>query len=299
VGRILKELGFSLRVNQKSISTSPVCAEVRDEQFRYIGKLRQSFSAAGHPVVSVDTKKKELVGSFKNQGQAWSQAPVPVNDHDFRSQADGIATPYGIYDVGANRGSVYVGISSDTPELATDCLSRWYQEEGRDRYPNSNELLILADSGGSNGYRCRAWKHGLQLKLANRHSLKVTVCHYPPGCSKWNLIEHRLFSEISKNWSGRPLDSYETILNYISTTTTDTGLQVRACLHSTEYIKGIRITDEEMAALALCTHDIQPERNYTIIPNVASSKTSNRSFDRWTWHTREQQQVAVKSGSYF
>lgn len=299
MGRILKDLGFSLQVNHKSISASSVCAQVRDEQFSYIGKLRQSFSAAGHPVVSVDTKKKELVGSFKNQGQAWSQEPVPVNDHDFRSQADGIATPYGIYDIEANRGSVYVGISPDTPEFATDCLSRWYQEEGQHRYPCSNELLILADSGGSNGYRCRAWKQGLQLKLANRHSLKVTVCHYPPGCSKWNPIEHRLFSEISKNWSGRPLDSYETILNYISTTTTVTGLQVRACLHSTEYIKGIRITDEEMAALALRTHDIQPERNYTIIPNVASSKTTNRSFDRWTWHTREQQPVAVKSGSYF
>ena len=298
MGRILKDLGFSLRVNSKSISASPVCAEVRDEQFKYIGKLRRSFSAAGHPVVSVDTKKKELVGSFKNQGRAWSKEPVSVNDHDFRSQADGIAIPYGIYDINANRGSVYVGISSDTPEFSTDCLSRWYQEEGRDRYPNSNEILILADSGGSNGYRCRAWKHGLQLKLANRHSLKVTVCHYPPGCSKWNLIEHRLFSEISKNWSGRPLDSYETILNYISTTATDTGLKVRACLHSTEYIKGIRITDEEMAALALCTHDIQPERNYTIIPD-ASSNTLNRSFGRWTWHTREQQPVAVKSGSYF
>ena len=299
MGRILKDLGFSLRVNSKSISASPVCAEVRDEQFKYIGKLRRSFSAAGHPVVSVDTKKKELVGSFKNQGRAWSKEPVSVNDHDFRSQADGIAIPYGIYDIDANRGSVYVGISSDTPEFSTDCLSRWYQEEGRNRYPNSNEILILADSGGSNGYRCRAWKQGLQMKLANRHSLKVTVCHYPPGCSKWNLIEHRLFSEISKNWSGRPLDSYETILNYISTTTTDTGLKVRACLHSTEYIKGIRITDEEMVALALCTHDIQPERNYTIIPNVASSRTLNRSFDQWTWHTHEQQPVAVKSGSYF
>ena len=299
MGRILKDLGFSLRVNHKSISASSVCAEVRDEQFRYIGKLRQSFSAAGHPVVSVDTKKKELVGSFKNQGRAWSQEPVAVNDHDFRSQAKGIATPYGIYDIEANRGSVYVGISSDTPEFATDCLSRWYQEEGLYRYPCSNELLILADSGGSNGYRCRAWKHGLQLKLANRHSLKVTVCHYPPGCSKWNPIDHRLFSEISKNWSGRPLDSYETILNYISTTTTDTGLKVRACLHSTEYTKGIRITDKEMTVLALRTHDIQPERNYTIIPNVASSKTTNRSFDRWIWHTREQQLVAVKSGSYF
>ncbi len=299
MGRILKDLGFSLRVNHKSISASSVCAEVRDEQFRYIAQLRQSFSAAGHPVVSVDTKKKELVGSFKNQGRAWSQEPVAVNDHDFLSQAKGIATPYGIYDIEANRGSVYVGISSDTPEFATDCLSRWYQEEGLYRYPCSNELLILADSGGSNGYRCRAWKHGLQLKLANRHSLKVTVCHYPPGCSKWNPIDHRLFSEISKNWSGRPLDNYETILNYISTTTTVTGLQVRACLHSTEYIKGIRITDEEMAALALRTHDIQPERNYTIIPNVASSKTTNRSFDRWIWHTREQQLAAVKSGSYF
>lgn len=272
---------------------------MRDEQFRYIGKLGQSFSAAGNPVVSVDTKKKELVGRFKNQGRSWSKTPVKVADHDFRSQAEGIAAPYGIYDVGANRGSVYVGISSDTPEFATDCICRWYEEEGRYRYPYQDEILILADSGGSNGYRCRAWKQGLQIKLANCYGLKVTVCHYPPGCSKWNPIDHRLFSEISKNWQGRPLDSYQTILNYISTTTTATGLKVRACLNASHYTKGKRITDGEMAALSLKPHDIQPERNYTIIPNAAGSRTSNHSFDWWARNIGDKQPAMAKSGSYF
>lgn len=299
MGRILKDLGFSLRVNFKSLSSSSSCTKVRDEQFRYIGKLRQSFSAAGNPVISVDTKKKELVGQFKNQGRAWVKAPVTVADHDFRSQADGIATPYGIYDIGANRGSVYVGISSDTPEFATDCICRWYEEEGCYRYPYQDEILILADSGGSNGYRCRAWKQGLQVKLANRYGLKVTVCHYPPGCSKWNPIDHRLFSEISKNWQGRPLDSYQTILNYISTTTTATGLKVGACLNTSHYTKGKRISDREMAALALKPHNIQSERNYTITPNGSSFGTANSSFDQEIWHTGDKQPAMAKSGSYF
>ena len=201
------------------------------------------FSACGNPVLSVDTKKKELVGQFKNQGRSWSKTPVKVVDHDFRSQAKGIATPYGIYDVGANRGSVYVGIFSGTPEFATDCLCRWYEEEGQYRYPYQDELLVLADSGGRNGYQI--------------------------------------------------------ILNYISTTTTATGLKVRACLNTSHYTKGKRITDGEMAALSLKPHDIQPERNYTIIPNAAGSRISNHGFDRWARHTDDKQPAMAKSGSYF
>ena len=295
---ILKDLGFSLRTNRKNISVCSVSPKIRDEQFNYIAQLRRQFCAAGHPVISVDTKKKELIGLFKNPGRTWSRAPVPVNDHDFRSQAEGIAVPYGIYDTQANRGSVFVGTSRDTPAFATDCLSLWYEREGKHRYPYSDELLILADSGGSNGPRCRAWKHGLQTKLANQHGLKVTVCHYPPGSSKWNPADHRLFSEISKNWAGRPLDSYQTILNYISTTATSTGLAVTAYLHPIDYPKGIRISDEEMQALSLQPHDIQPERNYSILPNAAVSSTIDDAFISSLWHNHDTGPATVNSGSY-
>lgn len=298
VGSILKDLGFSLRTNQKSITASSVSKQERDKQFTYIAQLRQYYSAAGHPIVSIDTKKKEIVGVFKNPGRAWSKSPLPVNDHDFRSQAVGIAIPYGIYDIQANQGSVYVGTCVDTPDFATDCLSMWYEEEGRYLYPYSKELLILADSGGSNGCRSRAWKYGLQVKLADQHGLNVTVCHYPPGCSKWNPIEHRLFSEISKNWAGRPLETYETILNYITTTTTTTGLKLRAYLHPKEYNKGIRISDEDMASLMITTHDIQPKQNYTIQPRVKSPNLLDNGTQEWILYTREEQFEVAKSGSY-
>ena len=266
VGKLLKEMGFSLRVNHKKLPTSSVSPKERNEQFIYITGQRERFFYTGDMVVSVDTKKRELVGCFKNQGQAWSRQPILVKDHDFRSQAEGIAIPYGIYYVLANRGSVFIGTSYDTPNFATDCLVRWYVEEGQKRYPNATELLILADSGGSNGSRSRIWKHGLQTKLCNPFGLTLTVCHYPLGTSKWNPIEHRLFSEISKNWAGRPLDSYETVLNYIQTTTTKSGLEVRAYLHETEYKKGVKITNEQMNALALKPHTIQHKQNYTLRP---------------------------------
>ena len=266
MGKLLKEMGFSLRVNQKKLSASPVSPQVRNEQFAYIATQRERFVSQGAIVISIDTKKKELVGCFKNQGQAWSRQSVRVNDHDFRSQAKGIAIPYGIYDLRSNRGSVFIGTAADTPWFATDCLACWYEEEGQKRYPDTTELLILADSGGSNRSSGYVWKYGLQTKLCNAFGLTITVCHYPPGTSKWNPIEHRLFSEISKNWAGRPLDSYETILNYISTTTTTKGLEVMAYLHDLPYEKGMKISKEQVKALALEPHDIQPKQNYTLHP---------------------------------
>jgi len=263
VGRLLKQLGYSLRVNSKKISSGSPAD--RDQQFAYIGELREQFAAQGFPIVSVDTKKKELVGNFKNTGQAWSRNPIEVKDHDFRSEADGFAIPYGVYDVQANIGSVFVGTSHDTPRFAVDNLSKWWQYDGRRRYPEADRLLVLADGGGSNSPRARAWKHALQ-SLCDRHRLAVTVCHYPTGASKWNPIEHRLFSEISKNWSGRPLDTYETILSYLRSTTTSTGLKVKAYLVKKAYPNGVKISNEQLAKLNISRHETQPRRNYTLSP---------------------------------
>jgi len=264
VGRLLKQLGFSLRVNHKkrSFGSGPD----RDEQFLYIADQREKFAGADNPIVSVDTKKKELVGNFKNPGAAWSKEPVVVKDHDFRSEADGIAVPYAIYDVQANRGAVYVGKSSDTAEFAVDSIERWWRKQGSRSYPNANHLLILADGGGSNGPRNRAWKVNLQEKLCDRHGLTVTVCHYPTGASKWNPVEHRLLSEISKNWAGQPLESFDTVLNYIRTTTTATGLTVTASLIRKTYSPGVTVSDEDMSALSIHPHKIQSARNYTLLP---------------------------------
>lgn len=264
VAKLLKQTGFSLRVNHKKLTTRS--APDRDEQFAYIAHTREHFAKQGWPIVSVDTKKRELVGNFKNGGTAWSREATAVNDHDFRSDSLGIAIPHGIYDPQANRGSVFVGVSCDTSHFAADNLAKWWVYNGRKSYPKAKQLLILADGGGSNGYRTRAWKQGLQTRLCDRHGLTVTVCHYPTGASKWNPIEHRLFSEIQKNWAGKPLDSYETILKYVRTTRTSTGLTVKAYLAPKEYPKGVRISDEEMAELKLRRHDTQPERNYTLSP---------------------------------
>ena len=218
----------------------------------------------GLPIISIDTKKRELVGNFKNHGTTWERSPHAVNDHDFRSQADGIAIPYGIYDLSANRGFVVVGTSHDTPDFAADNLLRWWQAEGLQHYPRARELLVLADSGGSNSPRIRCFKYALQTRLVDPHRLKVTVCHYPGGASKWNPIDHRLFSEISKNWAGVPLRDYATILNHIHTT--DTGLSVVAQLVEQEYPTGVRIADAEFASIALQPHQTQPLRNYSICP---------------------------------
>jgi Rhodopirellula transposase DDE domain len=263
VGRILKELGYSLRVNHKKIASGT--GPERDAQFRQIAAIRDRFSKRGLPVISVDTKKKELVGNFKNPGTAWNKQAVAVKDHDFRSQGLGLAVPYGIYDIQANRGSVFVGASHDTPQFAVSSIEKWWRYDGRHRYTKAKELLILADCGGSNGYRCRAWKHELQ-QFSNRHRIKITVSHYPPGTSKWNPIEHRLFSAISKNWAGCPLDSFATIKNYISTTLTTTGLAVKAYIDPKIYAKGIKINVDQMNQLNIRKHDALPNLNYTFTP---------------------------------
>ena len=224
--------GSTLALWLGAVASSP---PTRDAQFANITQLRERFSRRGNPILSVDTKKKELVGRFKNPGRVWAQKSDAVNDHDFRSMADGVAIPYGIYDLQSNRGTVYVGTSYDTSQFAVECIEKWWRSEGQKRFPGRKHLLVVADTGGSNGATRRAWKHGIQHKLCNEHGLDVTVAHYPPGASKWNPIEHRLFSEISKNWAGRPLDSYETILNFIRTTKTKTGLKVNARLVKKQY----------------------------------------------------------------
>jgi hypothetical protein len=264
VARLLRQMGFALRVNHKKLSgASP---QNRDAQFTHIAEVRERFAAQGLPLISIDTKKKELVGRFKNAGASWERRPVLVNDHDFRSDATGIAIPYGIYDLRANRGTVFVGHSCDTPEFAVDCLETWWRTEGRPRHHNAEQLAILADGGGSNAASSRAFKYGLQTRLCNRFGLTVTVAHYPPGASKWNPIEHRLFSEISKNWAGRPLDSYETILHHIETTTTSTGLRVKAHLMEKPYEKGVKISDAQMRELAIAKDPLLPKWNYTLRP---------------------------------
>jgi Rhodopirellula transposase DDE domain len=264
VAGLLKQLGFRLRVNHKKLTKKH--DPTRDAQFAYIAAQREHFVAQGWPVVSVDAKHRELIGNFANRGVAWSTEPRAVNTYDFPSEADGVAIPYGVYDVGANLGSVFVGTSHNTAAFAVDSLAKWWVYDGRRRYPEAAHLLVLADGGSSNGAKVRAWKHTLQERLCDRHGISVTVCHYPTGASKYNPVEHRLFSEISKNWAGRPLESYETVLNYISTTTTTTGLRVKAYLVTTDYPTGVRTSDEEMAALCISPHDTQPARNYTISP---------------------------------
>lgn len=264
VARLLKNLDFSLRGNRKQLSRGS--GPDRNEQFDYLSGQRTSFAARDLPVVSVDSKKKEMVGNFKNPGAAWTRTPELVNDHDFRSDAVGMAIPSGLYDVRANLGAVFVGTSHDTPEFAAENIARWWEAEGRARYPGATEVLVLADGGGSNGPRNRAFKYTLQTRLCDVHGVRITVCHYPTGASKWNPIEHRLFSEISKNWAGCPLRSYETMLNYISTTRTETGLRVTAQLVTQEYAKGVKIPNALMATLDIRPHEVQPLRNYTIHP---------------------------------
>ena len=265
VARLLKKLKYRLRSNQKTIARcSP--AE-RDAQFRKIAALRKQFAAAGDPIISIDTKKKEMLGCFKNNGREWALERRPVLDHDFRSDAKGIAIPYGIYLPIPNVGMVVVGTSHDTPEFAVDCVDAWWRIDGRARFPRARRLLILADSGGSNGARCRAWKYFLQHRLANTHGITVTVTHYPSGASKWNPIEHRLFSQITKNWAGIPLESMETVLNYIATTTTETGLRVQSMLADREYTTQVKVTDQQMAALSIRYSTSLPQWNYTIRPN--------------------------------
>jgi hypothetical protein len=257
---------YSLHVNRKQLATDS--SPDRNLQFDYIADLRERFRRRRLPILSVDTKKRELVGNFRNPGAVWDRSPRLVNDHDFRSDALGVAIPYGLYEPVANRGSVVVGVSHDTPTFAAHAIARWWRREAQPRYADSRQLLILADTGGSNGCRCRAWKTELQSQLVDPFHLTVTVAHYPTGASKWNPIEHRLFSEISKNWAGEPLDSYQKILNFIRTTSTQTGLAVSAYLDRRRYPTGIEPTPEQLRLLRLQPHDTLPHWNYTIQPNL-------------------------------
>jgi hypothetical protein len=258
-------MGFSLRTNKRKQGVMERCPE-RDEQFRHIASQRQSFTAACLPIISVDTKKRELIGNFRNHGRAWSREAPEVDEHDFPSQAECSAVPFGVYDTTRNTGYVAVGMSHNTPEFAVSTIVRWWQEEARSAYPKADHVLILADGGGSNGSRSRAWKVNLQESICNRFRLTVSVSHYPPGCSKWNPVEHRLFSQISRNWEGKPLRTLGIMLGYIRGTTTTTGLAVKAYLDEGIYKKGQKVTREDMRKLNLKPHQVCPNWNYTISP---------------------------------
>jgi hypothetical protein len=264
-GHVLKENGFRLQGNSKSKEGSD--HPDRDAQFRHISETASLYLAAGDPVISVDTKKKELVGHFKNNGQTWLPTghPVKVNVHDFPDKNLGKAAPYGIYDLAKNEGYVNVGIDHDTAEFSVASIKRWWESLGKQRYPISKRLLITADGGGSNGYRLRLWKKELQT-FADSSGLSVTVCHFPPGTSKWNKIEHRLFSFISLNWKGKPLTSYEVIVSLIAHTKTQAGLTVYAVLDDRTYPLKKRVTDKEMEALLIERDAFHGEWNYTILP---------------------------------
>jgi hypothetical protein len=263
VARCLADLGYSLQANVKA-KEGPQHAQ-RDAQFRYINRLVKAYIRTGDPVISVDTKKKELIGEFRNKGRTWRPQgePVEVNVHDFPHLGRGKGVPYGAYDIARNRAVVNVGVSHDTAEFAVESIRRWWRLDGRRLYRESRRLLICADSGGSNGYRLRAWKLGLQ-SLADEIALPITVCHYPPGTSKWNKIEHRLFSFISINWRGRPLVNYETMVNLIGATKTRTGLRVKAVLDTGTYPKGVKVDNTALREVRLRRHRLHPDWNYTI-----------------------------------
>ncbi len=264
VSRLLDVRDYSRKVNRKQLALS---SPYRDEQFQYMQGQKQAFLQQNWPIIHVDTKKRELIGLFKNPGAVWCRDPHRVNVYDFRSLAKGIAIPYGIYDPVLNAGYVFVGTSADTPEFAVDAIAWWWQTFGQAHYPGAPELLILADGGGSNGYRPRLWKYELQHRLADTFNLGVTVCHYPTGTSKWNWVEHRLFSAISANWAGEPLSSYAKMLHFLKATTTEKGLVVKATLCKTHYQTGLKISDEQMERLNLSKHDTLPQWNYTIRPS--------------------------------
>lgn len=267
VGRILKGQGFSLRVNEKRLTGKK--HPDRDKQFGCINSFREQFTADGDPIISVDTKKRELVGKFRNAGQTWQQKPLSVNEHDFRSDAEGVAIPYGVFDLHHRRGFVMVGISHNTPAFAADGVAGWWEILGSELYPGRTKILILCDSGGANDYRYWAWKLALQERVCDRFGLTVTVSHYPPGASKYNPCDHRLFSEISKNWAGRPLETYETVLKYIESTRTKTGLRVAASLNTTFYATGLAVPEEAKASLAIERHKVLPKFNYTLFPRAS------------------------------
>ncbi len=266
--RLLHQLGYSLQANAKV--TEGRQHEDRDAQFRYLNDMAAAFIDDAQPAISVDTKKKELIGDFANGGSEWQPEgdPERVRVHDFMDPTLGKVVPYGIYDVANNEGWVNVGDNADTAEFAVNSIRRWWNEMGRARFPHADRLLITADGGGSNGYRLRAWKTQLAA-LAAETGLRITVCHYPPGTSKWNRIEHRMFSFITVNWRGRPLETLRTVIELIAATTTTTGLTIHADHDPGVYPKGVKITDAELAAVPLQPHDWHGEWNYTIVRHEA------------------------------
>jgi len=265
VRRRLRELGYTMQANVKV--KEGLAAAGRDKQFRYINDQVKKFLACGEPVLSVDTKKKEQVGEFKNPGATWRPKgmPLAVNTSDYPDLGKGPAIPYGAYDVNRNEGFVNVGMTHDTAEFAVESLRRWWRMVGRRHYNAAGALLLCADGGGSNGSRNRAWKFYLQ-RLSDELGIQMMVCHYPPGTSKWNKIEHRMFSFISMNWRGQPLVSYETVVNLIGATRTRKGLRVKAKLDTRTYKVGIKIPDEAMERLNIRLHQVNPKWNYTISP---------------------------------
>lgn len=276
VAGLLREEGFSLQANAKTLEGGQHAD--RDAQFRHLNEQAREHRNAGQPVISVDTKKKELVGDFKNTGCQWRPTgePVPVHIHDFADPQLGKAVPYGIYDLAANTGWVNVGTDHDTAAFAVESIRRWWHGQGQVAYPQATRLLITADAGGSNGYRTRSWKLEL-AQLAAETGLTITVCHLPPGTSKWNKIEHRLFSHITMNWRGRPLTSHEVIVNSIAATTTRTGLRVTAQMDTNTYPTGVRIGDAEMAALPLTRHTFHGDWNYVLHPSQTPQSLQPRS----------------------
>jgi Rhodopirellula transposase DDE domain len=267
VGTLLRTLGYSLQANRKT--REGASHPDRDAQFGYLNEQVKAALAAGEPAISVDTKKKELIGDFKNGGREWRLRgePEAVRVHDFLIPGLGRAVPYGVYDIGENAGWVSVGIDHDTASFAVNAIRRWWQLMGRARYPNATRLTITADSGGSNGARLRLWKRDLQ-KLADELGLTISVCHLPPGTSKWNKIEHRLFSFITQNWRGKPLVSHQVMIQLIAATTTKTGLKVHCELDPNTYPAGVKVTDAEIARVNLQRHDFHGDWNYTIMPST-------------------------------
>jgi len=269
VAQLLSELGFSLQANRKTAEGTD--HPDRDAQFRFINDRVEEFQRKAQPVISVDTKKKELIGPFKNSGREWQPKNTPdrVNVHDFADTQLGKAIPYGVYDQTDNSGWVSVGIDHDTAEFATATIERWWKEMGQQRYPQATELLLTADGGGSNGHRARLWQLSLQ-RLADTTKLKISVSHFPPGTSKWNKIEHRMFSHITLNWRARPLQSREVVVNLIASTTTRKGLKIRADLDEATYPVGLKVSDKQLASVNLSRHQFHGDWNYSIAPKVSS-----------------------------
>jgi hypothetical protein len=267
VARLLKKNNYSLQSNRKRFEGKQHAD--RNGQFEYIANTVEAFQSRKCPVISVDAKKKELVGNYKNAGKEWTPKgdPLEVEAYDFIDKEKGKVTPYGIYDTSHNVGWVNVGIDHDTAEFAVNSISLWWEKMGEWTYPEAKEILILADGGGSNGSRSRLWKKSLQ-EWSDREGLKIMVCHFPPGTSKWNKIEHRMFCHITRNWRGKPLLSHEVVINLISSTSTKKGLKITACLDTRLYPTGIKVSDEEMAGLSIKRADFHGEWNYVISPRV-------------------------------